>query len=90
MGPQAHHVTVAFALSDGGNLGAAQVGMLQALQDRGVRPDLLVATSAGAINAAYLAGDRMSPQSLQGCTRYGRPCIAGTSSRSRSAGRRSP
>jgi NTE family protein len=45
----------AFVLSGGGNLGAVQVGMLQGLADRGVVPDLLVGTSVGAINAAFLA-----------------------------------
>ena len=45
----------AFVLSGGGNLGAVQVGMLQALADRGIVPDLLVGTSVGAINAAFLA-----------------------------------
>lgn len=48
----------AFVLSGGGSLGAVQVGMLQALTDRGVTPDLWVGTSAGAINATYLAGHR--------------------------------
>jgi NTE family protein len=32
-----------------------QVGMLQALYERGIVPDLLVGTSAGALNAAYIA-----------------------------------
>jgi NTE family protein len=49
-------VTTAFVLSGGGSLGAVQVGMLQALSERGVRPDLLIGTSAGAINAAYVVG----------------------------------
>jgi NTE family protein len=48
-------VATAFVLSGGGNLGAVQVGMLQALADRGIVPDLLVGTSVGAINAAFLA-----------------------------------
>jgi NTE family protein len=47
---------VAFVLSGGGSLGAIQVGMLQALFDEGIRPDLLVGTSAGAVNAAWVAG----------------------------------
>lgn len=47
----------AFVLSGGGNLGASQVGAVMALLERGIEPDLLVGTSAGAINAAYLAGD---------------------------------
>ena len=46
---------VAFVLSGGASLGAAQAGMLQALYERGIRPDLLVGTSAGAINAAFVA-----------------------------------
>ena len=47
---------VAFVLSGGASLGAVQVGMLQALQERGVRPDLVVGTSAGALNGAWSAG----------------------------------
>jgi NTE family protein len=46
----------AFVLSGGCSLGAAQVGMLQALMESGIRPDLLVGTSVGAINAAWIAG----------------------------------
>ena len=49
-------MTTAFVLSGGGSLAAVQVGMLQALAERDIRPDLLVGTSAGAINAAYVAG----------------------------------
>jgi predicted acylesterase/phospholipase RssA len=47
---------VAFVLSGGAGLGAIQVGMLRALYERGVTPDLIVATSAGAINGAFIAG----------------------------------
>lgn len=57
-------MTTAFVLSGGGSLGAVQVGMLQALEERGVRPDLLVGTSAGAVNSAYLADRGMSPDTL--------------------------
>ena len=46
---------VAFVLSGGGSLGAVQVGMLRALYERGIVPDLLVATSVGALNAAFIA-----------------------------------
>jgi NTE family protein len=38
--------------------------MLQALNARGVEPDLLVGTSAGALNAAYVAGHGVSGASL--------------------------
>ena len=47
----------AVVFSGGGNAGAAQVGMLQALFEAGVRPDLFVGCSVGALNAAYLAVD---------------------------------
>jgi NTE family protein len=46
---------VAFVFSGGASLGAAQAGMLQALYEKAIRPDLLVGTSAGAINAAFVA-----------------------------------
>jgi NTE family protein len=46
---------VAFVLSGGGSLGAVQVGMLQALTEAGVCPDLLIGTSVGAVNAAWIA-----------------------------------
>ena len=49
-------MTTAFVLSGGANLGAAQVGMLAALAEAGVRPDMIVGTSVGAINGAWLAG----------------------------------
>jgi NTE family protein len=45
----------AFVLSGGGSLGAIQVGMLQALMEAGIRPDFVMGTSVGAINAAWLA-----------------------------------
>src|SRR5271165_486363 len=45
----------AFVLSGGASLGASQAGMLEALYERGIRPDLLVGTSVGAINAAFVA-----------------------------------
>jgi NTE family protein len=45
----------AFVLAGGASLGAMQVGMLRALYERGIAPDLLVGTSAGALNAAFIA-----------------------------------
>jgi NTE family protein len=47
--------TIAFVLSGGGNYGALQAGALRALLERKIIPDLIVGTSAGAINAAYFA-----------------------------------
>jgi len=49
-------VTTAFVLSGGASLGAAQVGMLTALDDAGVQPDLVIGTSVGAVNGAWVAG----------------------------------
>jgi NTE family protein len=57
-------MTTAIVLSGGGSLGAVQVGMLQALEQRGVRPDVIIGTSAGAMNAGFLAGRGMSEASL--------------------------
>lgn len=48
-------MTTAFVLSGGGSLGAVQVGMMAALAERRVRPDLLIGTSVGALNAAFTA-----------------------------------
>lgn len=46
-----------FVLGGGGVLGAVEVGMLRALLERGVRPDLVLGTSVGALNGAMLAMD---------------------------------
>jgi NTE family protein len=46
---------VAFVLGGGGLLGAAEVGMLRALDDAGVRADVVLGTSIGAINGAVHA-----------------------------------
>src|SRR5260370_20550132 len=45
----------AFVLAGGGSLGAVQVGLLRALEAHGVKPDLVVGSSVGAINGAYYA-----------------------------------
>lgn len=46
---------VAFVFSGGAALAAYQVGMVRAAYEFGLRPNLLVGVSAGAINAAFLA-----------------------------------
>src|SRR4030088_934072 len=45
---------VAFVLSGGASLGAIQAGMLRALYERGIKPDVIVGTSAGAMNGAFI------------------------------------
>jgi NTE family protein len=46
---------IGFVLAGGASLGAIEVGMLRALYERGIAPELIVGTSAGAINGAYIA-----------------------------------
>ncbi|MGA8720307.1 MAG: patatin-like phospholipase family protein [Solirubrobacteraceae bacterium] len=59
----------AFVLSGGASLGAMQVGMLHALYERGIVPDLLVATSVGALNAAFVSS---RPQTVATARELGR------------------
>ena len=49
--------TTAFVLGGGGVLGAAEVGMLRALLERDITPDLVLGTSIGALNGAMVARD---------------------------------
>jgi len=48
---------VAFVLGGGGPLGAYEVGMLKALMERDIRPDLVLGSSVGALNGATIAAD---------------------------------
>ncbi len=57
-------VKTAFVLSGGGSLGAVQAGMLSALLDQDLHPDLLVGASAGALNAAFIAGHGFTPDAV--------------------------
>jgi NTE family protein len=50
------HRRTAFVFAGGGSLGAIQVGMLRALSEHGVRPDMVVGSSVGAVNGAFYAG----------------------------------
>ena len=45
----------AFVLGGGGLLGAVEVGMLRALAEAGIEPDVVLGTSVGALNGALLA-----------------------------------
>ncbi|MEU9808497.1 patatin-like phospholipase family protein [Mycobacterium sp. NPDC050853] len=48
-------MTTAFVLSGGASLGSIQVGMLLAMAEAGIRPDLIVGTSVGALNGGWVA-----------------------------------
>ena len=65
-------MTTAFVLSGGGSLSAVQVGMLQALAERRVTPDVLVGASAGALNAAFLAGRDFTSDAVEDLVRIWR------------------
>jgi NTE family protein len=49
--------STAFVLGGGGVLGAAEVGMLRALLERDIVPDLIVGSSVGALNGALIAAE---------------------------------
>ena len=51
----------AFVLGGGGVLGAHEVGMLRALSEAAITPDLIVGTSVGAINGVFVAADPAGP-----------------------------
>lgn len=48
-------MTTAFVLGGGGRWGAVEVGMIQALDEAGIQPDLILGTSIGAFNGAVIA-----------------------------------
>jgi len=48
---------IGFVMSGGANLGSVHVGMVRALLEADIKPDVIVGTSIGAVNAAYLAAD---------------------------------
>ncbi len=45
----------AFVFSGGASLGAVEVGMLKAIVEHGIKPDLVLGTSVGSINGAFYA-----------------------------------
>src|SRR5258708_9510212 len=53
--PEPPRPRTAFVLSGGGNKGVSQVGMLRALLEHGIVPDVVIGTSAGALNGAAVA-----------------------------------
>jgi len=59
-----YHPTVALVLGGGGIRGFAHLGVLRALEEAGVQPDIVVGTSAGAVvGAAYASG--LSPAQIE-------------------------
>jgi NTE family protein len=62
----------AFVLSGGASLGAIQVGMLRALYEHAISPDLIVGASVGAINGAYIASRPQTPETADDLARIWR------------------
>lgn len=58
-------MTTAFVLTGGASLGAIQAGMLEALYAHDIRPDLIVGTSAGALNGAFIADRPQTPETAR-------------------------
>jgi len=59
---------IALVLSGGGARGLAQIGVLKALEEEGIQPDLIVATSMGAIiGSMYAIG--IAPDSIERMSR---------------------
>ena len=50
-------IDTAFVLGGGGAWGAYEVGMLRALLEAGIKPDIILGTSVGAINGSAFAAD---------------------------------
>jgi NTE family protein len=63
---------VAFVLSGGASLGAIQAGMLRALYEREIAPELIVGTSVGAVNGAYIASRPATPATAESLARIWR------------------
>ncbi len=56
---------IAIVLSGGANYGALQAGALEVLYSHGLRPDMLVGVSVGALNASWLAANPTSDGARQ-------------------------
>jgi NTE family protein len=67
-GTTRQRLVVGLALGGGGLRGLAHIGVLQALEEAGIRPSIVVGTSAGAlVGAAYASGK--TPREIQALAR---------------------
>ena len=57
-------VKTAFVLGGGGRWGAVEVGMIRALEEAGISPDLILGTSIGAFNGSVIA-DMPGPEGVR-------------------------
>jgi predicted acylesterase/phospholipase RssA len=62
------HPRIALVLSGGGSRGLAQIGTIKALEEAGIKPDIIIATSIGAIiGSLYASG--LSAQEMHAITK---------------------
>lgn len=61
-------MTTAFVLGGGGKWGAVEVGMLRALEEASIRPDIVIGTSIGAFNGSVVA-DTPGSEAVERLTR---------------------
>ncbi len=64
-----HPYRIGLALSGGGAKGAAHIGVLRALGDIGIKPDIITGVSAGAIAASYYAAGVSPDEMFQLCSK---------------------
>ncbi len=57
-------MATAFVLGGGGRWGAVEVGMIKALEEAAIRPEMILGTSIGAFNGSVIA-DRPGPEGVQ-------------------------
>lgn len=74
-------MTTAFVLWGGGSLAAVQVGMLRALNQHGVRPDVIVGASVGR-STAHTSPHGRTPTVSRNWHGCGRPSASTTCTRS--------
>jgi NTE family protein len=58
------------ALGGGAARGFAHVGVIQVLEEAGIKPDLVVGTSAGSVVAAFYASGKDGTQLQKACLLY--------------------
>ncbi|MDT8437087.1 MAG: patatin-like phospholipase family protein [Gemmatimonadota bacterium] len=65
-GPGEGGSRLALVLGGGGSKGALQAGLYRAMHEVGIRPDLVVGTSVGALNGAFVAAGRDPDEMARG------------------------
>lgn len=61
MSGRRHEPTVGLALGSGAARGWAHIGVIRALEELGIRPQVVAGTSIGAIVGAFYAGGALPP-----------------------------